>query len=227
MVQAALPQGVHGGAADLRAGLQRQGGGVHRRVPHPGHRTAAPGRQRVGRGFHRGGRRASVRSGGGEGRGPGVHQPPAGGARQRRPVSRFRPVLRPDVRHGAEPPGTGKSHQVRRVRPYGIPALPASGGLWAGAGRRGRQPQAQCGGPDRPVRRLRGRRASEPAHAASARHPGGERPGENGDGKGDHRTVSVRPPHGRVPGERQNDGGRFHRVGAERLWPGGRAEAVL
>ena len=80
------PARVHGRAADQRAGKQRQGRRVYRRVQGAGHPPAAAGRERVRRRLHRGGREHPLRPRRHQGHRLGRDQRPGGRARPRRPL---------------------------------------------------------------------------------------------------------------------------------------------
>ena len=73
LVQVPLHPGVHGGAADQRAGQLRQGGGLHQRVPGLRHRPAAAGHQPLRRPVYRGGGGHPLRPGGHQEHRPGLH----------------------------------------------------------------------------------------------------------------------------------------------------------
>ena len=119
LVQVPLHPGVHGGAADQRAGQLRQGGGLHQRVPGLRHRPAAAGHQPLRRPLHRGGGGHPLRAGGHQEHRPGLYPGGDAGAGAGALHVPLR-LLRPNGGQRHQQAGGGEPDPLRRLRlPWG------------------------------------------------------------------------------------------------------------
>ncbi len=183
-----------------RAGLDRQGGGVHRRMPETRHRSGTAPREHVGSAVRHLGRQSPLRTAGGQGTRAELHCGYRLGAGTFRALHELLLVPETHPRAELQPQGGGEPHQVRCPR-RPRPEPPADDHGPAGdAGGPRQRPAQERGRADR-LLRSHGARSG----AGGGRHGAGTRgvrpPRPAGLRKGDHRPLPVRPPDAalRVP----------------------------